>query len=185
MALPFELSSLARENGCALDEYTCSRAAENGHLDCLKYVHENSCSWDTLTCYMVAANGHLGCLKYAHENDCPWDWTTCSLVATKGPMNIPIVCQTISNVVARELLFEYDSRECGPARARCGQSNSFPARSLPNAGNQSTRHSLAVCFPVLAILRSTTLIDTESSIEQQHGEVDEVQVRKNTRKASW
>jgi len=24
---------------------TCSGAARNGHLDCLKYVRENGCSW--------------------------------------------------------------------------------------------------------------------------------------------
>ena len=38
------------ENGCpCLDERilvdTCS-AAENGHLECLKYAHENGCPWD-------------------------------------------------------------------------------------------------------------------------------------------
>ena len=52
---------------------TCSYAAKNGHLDCLKYAHENGCPWDEDTCTNAAENGHLDCLIYAHENGCPWD----------------------------------------------------------------------------------------------------------------
>ena len=47
---------------------TCSNAAKNGHLECLKYAHENGCPWDGETCSNAAKNGHLECLKYAHEN---------------------------------------------------------------------------------------------------------------------
>lgn len=28
------------------DYDTCSSAAFEGHLDCLKYAHENGCEWD-------------------------------------------------------------------------------------------------------------------------------------------
>ena len=29
--------------GCPWDKWTCRAAAENGHLECLKYAHENGC----------------------------------------------------------------------------------------------------------------------------------------------
>ena len=35
----------------------------------------NTCSYED-TCYNAAENGHLECLKYAHENGCPWDEQT-------------------------------------------------------------------------------------------------------------
>ena len=36
--------------GCPWDEMTCWRAAEYGHLECLKYAHENDVLGDQLTC---------------------------------------------------------------------------------------------------------------------------------------
>ena len=56
-----------------------STAAENGHLECLKYAHEHGCPWDEETCAVAAENGQLECLKYAHEHGCPWDEETCSV----------------------------------------------------------------------------------------------------------
>ena len=46
---------------------TCSEAAYNGHLECLKYAHENGCPWDE-DLFEGCLNGHLECLKYAREN---------------------------------------------------------------------------------------------------------------------
>ena len=48
-------------------------AAENGNLECLKYLNENDGGWDHTTCHSAARYGHLDCLKYAHENNCPWN----------------------------------------------------------------------------------------------------------------
>ena len=31
------------EKGCPWDEYSCSNAARNGHLECLKYLHDKGC----------------------------------------------------------------------------------------------------------------------------------------------
>ena len=55
------------ENGCD----TCANAAENGHLECLKYAHEHGCPWDEWTCESAAEKGHLECLKYACAHGCP------------------------------------------------------------------------------------------------------------------
>ena len=59
-------------------------AAENGHLECLKYAHERGCPWDELTCAYAAKLGNLECLKYAHEHGCPWDARTCGTAAENG-----------------------------------------------------------------------------------------------------
>ncbi|ATZ80155.1 ankyrin repeat domain-containing protein [Bodo saltans virus] len=79
-----ECLKYAHENGCSWDLFTSSVAARNGHLECLKYAHENGCSWNLFTCENAAQNGHLECLKYAHENDCPWDEWTCAYAAKNG-----------------------------------------------------------------------------------------------------
>ena len=66
------------------DIQICNEAAENGHLDCLKYTHKNSYPWDKETCRNAAENGYLDCLQYAHENGCPWDKKTCEYGAVNG-----------------------------------------------------------------------------------------------------
>ena len=61
----------ARENGCPWIWDACADAAQVGHLECLKYAHENGCPWDSYTCNAAAEAGQLECLKYAHEDGCP------------------------------------------------------------------------------------------------------------------
>ena len=46
-------------------------AADNSHLECLKYVHTKGCTWDKDACIAAARGGHLECLKYARESGCP------------------------------------------------------------------------------------------------------------------
>jgi len=76
----------AHENGCAWDENTCAVAAD-GHLDCLRYAHENGCAWDKDTCENAAATGHLDCLRYAHENGCAWDENICFIAIEYGHLD--------------------------------------------------------------------------------------------------
>ena len=75
------------ENGCSWSTETCNKAAENGHIDCLKYLHENGCPWSTETCNKAAQYGHLYCLKYLHQNGCPWSTETCTKAATNGHLD--------------------------------------------------------------------------------------------------
>ena len=47
-------------------------AAENGHLDCLKYLHETAkAPWDGASVYYANENNHPECLQYLLDNDCP------------------------------------------------------------------------------------------------------------------
>ena len=47
-------------NECPMDEIACGNAAENGHLECLKYLREEAKAlWDSRTAAFAAANGHL------------------------------------------------------------------------------------------------------------------------------
>jgi hypothetical protein len=77
----------AHENGCPWNEETFSYAAKNGHLDCLEFLYEKNCPWDEETCARAAENGHLKCLQFAHENGCPWDKNECLKLAIKNNKN--------------------------------------------------------------------------------------------------
>ena len=65
------------------DEKTCSDAAYNGHLECLKYTYENGCPWNEWTCSKAAENNHIECLKYARENGCPYPKEITSIIVKK------------------------------------------------------------------------------------------------------
>ena len=54
-----------------MDSRTSVYAAENGHLEVLKWLRENGCPWNEWTCKNAAGNGHLEILKWARENGCP------------------------------------------------------------------------------------------------------------------
>ena len=41
---------------------------------CCEYINEYKTTglWDNNTIQHAAENGHLECMKYAYENGCPW-----------------------------------------------------------------------------------------------------------------
>ena len=54
------------------NEYACRNAAENGHLDCLQYLHETAkAPWDYLAVRVARKNKHTECVQYLLDNDCP------------------------------------------------------------------------------------------------------------------
>ena len=52
------------------------QAAENGHLDCLKYIFEHGCTPSIRITAAAAKEGHVECLKYAHKQGCPMNKVT-------------------------------------------------------------------------------------------------------------
>ena len=55
-------------NKCPIDEMACACAAENGHLEVLKYLREEAkAPWDSETATWAAGNGHLHILEYLVE----------------------------------------------------------------------------------------------------------------------
>ena len=61
---------------CPICVIACRRAAENGHLECLKYLREEAkAPWDSLVLYRAHTNKHLECLRYAVEKKCP-EWSS-------------------------------------------------------------------------------------------------------------
>ena len=58
----------AHEHGCPWQpSYSTRKAAQLGHLECLKYLHKQGSRRSTAVTTQAARNGHLECLKYAHE----------------------------------------------------------------------------------------------------------------------
>lgn len=60
-----------------LNEETMWTAAENGRLECLRFLRtecDPPCGWSEESTVLAAANGHLDCLRFLHENGCPIDY---------------------------------------------------------------------------------------------------------------
>ena len=76
-------------NECPIEEWSCANAAENGHLEVLKYLHEEAKAlWDSGTASRAALNGHLHILEYLVEREfdkyCEW---MCLNAAEKGHLD--------------------------------------------------------------------------------------------------
>ena len=57
--------SWALEKCSEKKERFCAQMARNGNVELLKFLRENGCPWDRFTCYKAAENGHLECLRYS------------------------------------------------------------------------------------------------------------------------
>jgi len=85
-----ELLKWAREEKkCEWDYRTIRAAAHHGNLEMVKYCVANECPIDEFACARAAFNGHLECLKYLHEEvKAPWDEYTASWAAESGHLHI-------------------------------------------------------------------------------------------------
>ena len=57
--------------GFWFNEWTCTRAAEGGQLDVLKWLRENGCPWDCNVLRRAEARGHARVAAWARDNGCP------------------------------------------------------------------------------------------------------------------
>jgi hypothetical protein len=85
-----ELLKWAREEKkCDWDEFTITAAARQGNLEMVKYCVANECFIDRKACENAAENGHLEVLKYLREEaKVPWDSDTASCAAGNGHLHI-------------------------------------------------------------------------------------------------
>ena len=76
-------------NECPIDAFACACAAENGRLECLKYLHEEvKAPWDSLTARWAALNGHLHILEYLVERKFDkYSGFECQFAAEKGHLD--------------------------------------------------------------------------------------------------
>ena len=55
-----------------MTKWSCISAAENGHLDCLKYLHETAkAPWDYVAVRVAREKNQPECLQYLLDNNCP------------------------------------------------------------------------------------------------------------------
>ena len=85
-----ELLKWAREEKkCEWDEYTIQEAAYYGNLEMMKYCVANECPIDEDVCACAAQNGHLETLKYLREEaQAPWNSETADFAAQNGHLHI-------------------------------------------------------------------------------------------------
>ncbi|CAL6395950.1 unnamed protein product [Bathycoccus prasinos] len=77
-------------NECPINTWACARAAENGHLEVLKYLHEEAkAPWDYDTATRAAQNGHLHILEYLVERKYNkyYYYLACERAAEKGHLD--------------------------------------------------------------------------------------------------
>ena len=71
------------------NKWTIQAAAHHGNLEMLKYCVANKCPVDEVACLHAAENGDLECLKYLREKvKAPWDFLTSALAAQNGHLHI-------------------------------------------------------------------------------------------------
>jgi hypothetical protein len=83
------LKWIREEKKCKWDEDTIEAAASQGNLEMVKYCVANKCPINMWSCAWAAQNGHLEVLKYLREEaKAPWDWRTAARAAQNGHLHI-------------------------------------------------------------------------------------------------
>ena len=85
-----ELLKWAREEKqCEWNRWTINTAADRGNLEMVKYCVANECPINAEACACAAQNGHLEVLKYLREEvKAPWNLGTASRAAKNGHLHV-------------------------------------------------------------------------------------------------
>lgn len=70
--------------GCAMDVAVVNRAAQLGHLDCLRYACAQGAAMDAAACDLAAYHNRLDCLQLLHRSGCPWTASCCREAVRRG-----------------------------------------------------------------------------------------------------
>ncbi len=77
------------EEKCEWGSGTIDAAAYQANLEMVKYCVANECPINDEACALAAENGHLEVLKYLREEaQAPWDWRTATFAAKYGHLHI-------------------------------------------------------------------------------------------------
>ena len=85
------LKWIREEKKCEWDQDTINAATRGvrGNLEMVKYCVAHKCPINEFACANAAENGQLECLKYLHEEaKAPWDWETAAEAAGNGDLHI-------------------------------------------------------------------------------------------------
>ena len=83
------LKWIREEKKCEWDSGTIDVAAYQGNLEMVKYCVAKKCPINAFACADAAENGHLEVLKYLRETaKAPWDWKTAIWAAENGHLHI-------------------------------------------------------------------------------------------------
>ena len=83
------LKWIREEKKCHWNKKTINMAARHGSLEIVKYCVANECPIDVFACADAAENGHLEILKYLHEEaKAPWGSYTADCAASSGHLHI-------------------------------------------------------------------------------------------------
>ncbi len=83
-----EMLKFLREKNVPWNEDTCEFAAQAGNLKILKWARDHGCPWNEGTCTSAAYQGNLEILKWARDHGCPWNKDTCAGAAEGGNLEI-------------------------------------------------------------------------------------------------
>jgi hypothetical protein len=102
----------AQARGYQMSGHELRLCARNGHLNVVIWLREKGYPWDARTCAEAARGSQLHVLQWLRANGCPWDARTCAEAAYGGQLH---VLQWL-----RANGFPMDARICAEA-ARGGQ----------------------------------------------------------------
>ncbi len=92
----FALQTLKLKLNVEWNEWTCAKAAENGHIAVLQWARSMGCPWDRWSTTLASFNKHVNVLEWAKENGCPYDEAVCRNYARKQASIEDDVIQIIS-----------------------------------------------------------------------------------------